>query len=456
MTREYRFDSWDKFFAKAEETGAANTGILLGVKGPLTPKMLRTAIDVMQARYEVLRTHLVWRDDRYVLASGAPHIPLRVLSHEEAPNPISIIEQEMITPFEVRKGPLARFTLIEGEKGSNYCQILMCFEHAISDGVTLNRWVNDILPSCQTLARGEQIRASAPQGLVVLSEDSFPPQYRGFRGLARLIGYVLPLRARELFGGLSNLNNDKDTAPVEKRRMLLVSKELSKVTATILEKRCREEKTTVHGAFMAAMLMSSARMTGGSGRFYTHSLVDLRGKVEPKVGYDQSGCYLSVAGTFHRVSPDRTFWDLAREVSGELRRAVESGQVFLNPTAAVIKISRLKRDGKRVTSAITLSSSWKSSMEDFTPLELVDICPFSSLQCFGSSVMGVVAPLYGRLFWSTLSVAPQFSREEVESFATFSLQALHTALGSEIESAESELKLKPVRQPLDDRETASV
>ena len=96
-----------------------------------------------------------------------------------------------------------------------------------------------------------------------------------------------------------------------------------------LAARAREERTTLHGALSAAIVMASVPEIGtADAHIAFSSALDMRDRFSPPVGEDL-GLYATLAYSTHVIHEGTAFWPLARELKQGLNRAIDSGQPFV-------------------------------------------------------------------------------------------------------------------------------
>ncbi len=118
--------------------------------------------------------------------------------------------------------------------------------------------------------------------------------------------------------------NSSETFPIRLFNWTLSSAETTKLVA-----RCREEKTSVHGALCAAFLLAIAAEIKSPNEIILrcHTPVNIRNYLTINVG-ENLGEYITRPVTAHRLSQKNDFWDLAREVKYKLNQVVADGKLF--------------------------------------------------------------------------------------------------------------------------------
>jgi hypothetical protein len=100
---------------------------------------------------------------------------------------------------------------------------------------------------------------------------------------------------------------------------------LSKAETDTLVEAAREHQTTVHGALAASIMATIAEDLGKTSPLLFGSPVDVRERVEPKIG-DDIGMYVALGVTLHEVDPKNVaFWKLAKQARDDLHAQIEDG-----------------------------------------------------------------------------------------------------------------------------------
>ena len=139
----------------------------------------------------------------------------------------------------------------------------------------------------------------------------------------------------------------------------MVSSNTGKRDSLRLVTACRAERTTVHGALGAALLLALDAQIRGTAprRLGLNSLADLRGVLAGGLNERDLGLYVATLGTTHEVARETGFWDLAREVRARLQAIVDSGDANLihsfYPQIALFPLDR--RGAGMVQKVVTLA-----------------------------------------------------------------------------------------------------
>lgn len=104
---------------------------------------------------------------------------------------------------------------------------------------------------------------------------------------------------------------------------------LSSAEVTKIVARCREEKTSVHGALCAAFLLAIAAEIKSHKEIILkcHTPINIRNYLTVNVN-DNLGEYITRPVTAHRLTQNTNFWNLAREVKSKLSQFLADGKIF--------------------------------------------------------------------------------------------------------------------------------
>ncbi len=140
-----------------------NTGIGLRLAGPLDVDALRAALTTLVERHAALRT--TFRDvdgvGQQVVADRA-ELPLRLVDVPGASDDAlaELLADELRTPFDLRTGPLTRFTLVRLSEQDHV--LLLCQHHIVTDGASVRLLVEELVECYAAALRGEPVSLPEP------------------------------------------------------------------------------------------------------------------------------------------------------------------------------------------------------------------------------------------------------------------------------------------------------
>jgi len=309
------------------------------VSGPLSPALLRSALDVLQDRHPLLQVSVEadsrGRNPRFVPCTHR-QIPLRVNTHEALEEETwqrEVDETELALPIDAREGPLARAVVISSStldpaEPPREHELLLTVSHVIADGTTalslLEQWLEHAaqLHAGRAVQRGPAVNRPPPEGLL-------PPRFTGVRGLkpvaamqARALADALLVRPRRL--------RASEPVAFEARRSRLIHRELPSDVVDALARRCRKEGVSVHGALTAALVHAVA----DEARLETPcsitvgSPLDIRRDLKPCVGNDEVGAYVTTLPTHVPYKRGASIYASARHINRDLSVRKARGETF--------------------------------------------------------------------------------------------------------------------------------
>ena len=238
--------------------GAYNLPLAVRLRGPLDPGALAAALGEVSRRHEALRTtfaEVAGEPVQVVSRLAPPPLPVVDLSGLPAPARAAEAEQrareEARRPFDLRRGPLARWVLLA--LGSEEHVLLAAFHHIVSDGGSMGVLLSEL----SALYRGALLPA-----LPVQMGDYAAWQRQWLSG-DRLESLLA--RWRELLAGAPTtleLPADRPRPPVQSYRGAVQRQPLGDALAAGVEALSRRSGATPFMTLLAAFQTLLHRITG--------------------------------------------------------------------------------------------------------------------------------------------------------------------------------------------------
>jgi hypothetical protein len=279
-------------------------------EGCLKPEAIKNALVILQQRHMALRVKIEDKgySPRFVEIDKPMPVPLSWSHTNSLDNWSGVALEQGRKPFDVRQGPLFRVQVLYHQE-SNISDVLIVAHHAVCDG-------RSVLVLYRELA-------------LLCSGETLPlPVHAGFRPnplVPKRMGVVKPILAEfvqriALIAKLRQYplaNIQRPMLPVEALRRRVWT---SAGTQKLLQ-RARIEGTTLHGALVAAVVLTLCEWYGFTERSVEiRSPFDIRNLCDPPVLGDPIGCYAALLG-FVVTGPDqKTFWALARSARQAVQR----------------------------------------------------------------------------------------------------------------------------------------
>jgi hypothetical protein len=300
------------------------------IQGRLDATVLRKAIYLLQQRHPLLNYCIdgELKGQLQLQPQTSHYIPVTIAEGEENDWQDAVFA-ELNTKIESHLG-LIRVVLVTQAKTQTH-HLITTLHHAISDGLSTIHLHRDILTYCHHILADQIPTELEPLPILPSVEALMPLAHQGRRGKLSSLFFLFKLKFNYLYYQPKTLPFEQ-TVDISSRRCGFVRRELSPEITTQLIDRCRQEKTTVQGVLCAAMLLSIAThlrtpkqpQVPAVCRTYT----DIRRRLNPPIDPQHLGFLAGAIASFHHLNPDRSLWELAREVRQQLQTGLAKGDDF--------------------------------------------------------------------------------------------------------------------------------
>ena len=328
----------EDMFAAYSDAGSMTFSVACEVQGEITERLLRSALQSLQRRHKRLTLAIRQNGDsksrRFFVHTGQD-IPLKTFSRSQATSWEKLVAEDLAEPFEPEKGALLRTTALLGGQGLDNILILT-FHHSLADGFSAMAVLEDLL-----FAISGQDWGGKESPWVETMED--------WLGSSLFAEPKLPL------GPPPDLSIVRNKWAVQRTNIPKVtSYSFSEESTAIIARRSKEEKTTVHGALLAAM--AQARHDEAP-KTYPAKGLRIMSPINARTLYDkpsdQVGVYITSAITTSLPSDftasgtavpgtdgNPNFWDQARNLQQTVSSARCKDSVIAVATVAELQIRR--------------------------------------------------------------------------------------------------------------------
>jgi hypothetical protein len=311
--------------------GTVNLVVLIRLNGPALDELLPVALAALRDRHPLLRARIAGqpRGPRFdVSAPGSGHtgpgpIPLRVLPRQGCEQAYAVAEEEMNAPFNLAAGPLARLTCLSGSGADT--DLILTLHHTIADGSSIANLIHELLDLCLARLTGEPSSSSVPASQPPPLSELLPASMRGLRGVRKRLGLVAR-EGRDEFAYRLGSVGQRRPIPLPGRAVTRPIGLDREQTAALVD-RARRQRLTLTSV-LAAGLLWQANAVLYRRRPSTMRVViwvDLRPYLDPPVGDETLGCYVSFLRFPIRVDQRSGFAALAGEVQRKIERASRRG-----------------------------------------------------------------------------------------------------------------------------------
>jgi hypothetical protein len=277
----------EKIFWVLDQNTTTHFAVVAEIDGNATDQSWRIALNIVQERHPNLFVQI--EGDEYATAQFKhienSRIPLRIIHNNADEDWNKVLEEELCVPFDIRIAPLARAVLIQ-QPGKSVFMFLS--NHSIGDGMSIALLIRDIL----TVLSGTTIENLLP---------SSP--------LDELVG--VPVKGID---GDDVKSSGLPNNSLERRSSVHIHRlKLSDALTKNLIERSKVEKTTVHGALSAAIVVALKQTNTGLNKKPVRLLHPLSARTSLSLG-ENYGLLMNILTLPYNPLPTETFWNFAKEV----------------------------------------------------------------------------------------------------------------------------------------------
>ena len=333
--------------------------LLLKSKVSLQPTVVREVLELLPKKHSILRMRV-----KEITVKGKEK-PLKCLIEMDEPSTVdfyvknkqarhweSSFEKELLNPFQASDGPLWRVRMLKEEFETTegwYSNTLLFTAHQlIADDTSLLKLCDDFLSLLNTRHNNNYL-SSSDESLKLISVplqaslSSLLKHHITMSQLDRLLLALKPMFTRLLYKIVGKPRNQFTAVipptslcdPSTLKKTCIIPRNLPKEAISRLAMNCKENKCTVHGAFIAATSIAMATMLqNGELRIpVTIPLsfnVNVRLECNPPITGDNLGffsldCELKMhVPVLKEMQED--FWKFAQECTKQVRQAVAQGR----------------------------------------------------------------------------------------------------------------------------------
>jgi hypothetical protein len=346
----------EEYFWLSENKLPHTTLTIAEVEGPTTVSAWKNALDKVQQRYPLFAVRIRKNPGERPYFETLPgvELPFRVVPFAGA-DIDKLAAQERAQSFGHGDGLLARVTLCYSPQR---CIIFFMAHHAITDGLTNVQIIQELVAA----AAGETLGKPFPV-LPALGE---------YFSLSEPGLYVEPAPVENASGAehaLPAIKMQREFFPAEEMKAL--------------RERARVERTTVHGALLAAFLLAGRH---GSERWRTAPVVCLSPmNLRPMLDLANApGCLVGIHPSVMQPSDDFSFWEFARKLKEEMhasqsKEAAKAGVQFVRDVVEQEgdpdDVSTINPKGLLLHDLMVSNYGDPGVRTDFGPLQLKTIYP---------------------------------------------------------------------------------
>jgi len=401
------------------QAGSFNVVTASRVRRSLSPEIVQSALNLVQYRHPYLSYRILGElNDLYFDASELPKIPLRLVSHPSQEHWQELIREELNEQIESDRG-LVRAVIVRTANEDNFCYLIITVHHAICDGLSCIQLHLEILKYCQKIALGEPVVVGYRLSALPPINTLLPKSMQGFQATWKSIFFILRSRFQISWHRPKMLEIEKGI-PLESRHCGMVHRTIEGAIAQQFLTRCKQESVTIQSALCAAMLLASKNRISANPnqamQVSCQSFVDLRRRLAPTVSEENLGMLGSAVQTFHKVEPNNSLWQLARDVKQNLDASLKRDDIFCISLMfrKIIEIFLNFPDWAPATVAVT--NVGRIHIPDELP-ELEEISFVVGQRAYGGILAVAVSTVREKILLNFMFSEPSISHQVAQSLA---------------------------------------
>ena len=318
---ERKLNSFERRFFRAPNQIIS---LVARVKGQISEEDLRISLDKVRQQHPLLgvRIYLDENNNAWFTASEVPKNQLKVIQRTSENDWNRELTNEYNIRFELGKGPLARFVLLQSKEIS---EIIIVCHHIICDGTSLTILARDILSYLGDPNREVQVIPEAP----LATTENFPSEIK----IGKAFTFAIK-KMNEMWQKNSIVFDEEDEDNLFRafrdaytNKVLTVELDEKQTKDTI--ELCKKNGVTVNSALNTAFLAARSSILGPfkGGKQNIMVPVNTRNKYKKPVG-DNIGVYVSGFQFKLSYNPKKEFWENAQLFDQGVKNNLDIDQVF--------------------------------------------------------------------------------------------------------------------------------
>lgn len=302
---------------------SGNFAQVMRIRGCLSTEQLRTALDGIRGRHPRMLQRVSKDNSLHELPlEKAPIFPLQVLTDCKDDDWADVVSKELFKTFPI-DGPFARFVCC---KRDGFSDLIIICDHIILDGMSGVYALRDVLHLLSSQEKNLPPLPIPPNIITLLPREIT-------HNFITSLDIWLKISLVRVYLSLKRLLNIKSTPLAEEQSLsktiCILTRSLSVSQTSALAAYARAENTSLHAAICVAWLKTYAMMLKDRKSWVrtVSSPVSLRERLSQQVE-DTAGFYMTTVNTSVDCSPERNFWQVAREFKEKLNCAI-SGRKLL-------------------------------------------------------------------------------------------------------------------------------
>jgi NRPS condensation-like uncharacterized protein len=363
---------------------------------------LKVALQQLQSRHILLRSGILKKKGVFYfqsLNSSSP-IELSLISRTDEDTWRGVTEDALNTTFDLA-GPLMRCWYLPSLEKAE-CELIVCFHHAIIDGISSRLLLHELL----SLAGGLSLPESSEYRVI----SKFPPSYQKWNLVKRLVGF-LGRQIKEEWRYKSN----GVTSPIPRNSTnAILNFKLSPEVSRKLSVRIGREGLSLNSVLLAAIVQKvyhHRHFDKGNRLVRVISFADLRSSMLPPVPEQELGCNISMLRFSIPISAHQSVLPLATNIRKAIFKASRQGDVFMMSKMSKYVIKMVLKLKNMRLGVAALSFIGKLDLEShYGSIQLHNVNAFIS-----NNPLGPEFSAFGKILFGSISIDFNYLIAEMEA-----------------------------------------
>ncbi|SIO02068.1 condensation domain-containing protein [Algoriphagus halophilus] len=365
-------------------------------------KSLKVALQQLQARHVLLRSGIVKKNGGFYFQLLNPNSPidLSLINRTDEDTWRGVTENALNTTFDLA-GPLMKCWFLPSPEKAK-CELIVCFHHAIIDGISARLLLHELL----SLAGG----LSLPESSEVPTISKFPPSFQKWNLAKRLVRFL----GRQMKDEWRYKNKGVKAPIPSNSTNAILSFKLSPEVSRKLSVRIGREGLSLNSVLLAAIVQKvyhHRHFDKGNRLVRVISFADLRSSMLPPVPEQELGCNISMLRLSIPISPQQSVLLLATNIRNNIYKASRQGDVFIMSKMSKYVIKMVLKLKNMRLGVAALSFIGKLDLEsNYGSIQLHNVNAFIS-----NNPLGPEFSAFGKILFGSISLDFNYLTAEMEA-----------------------------------------
>lgn len=294
-----------------------NVVSVLRLENPPSPEILVAALETLQHRQPLMRARI---ENRAFEELPSPELNFEVRERLSDTCWLETVEHEMNERLRPTDGLFRGIYLFSAGRG----ELILTFHHACMDAASGVSLLDELLQACNGTAALPALELLPPV------ENRFPPEYKGWRGLAAALAYTARQMADE-FGYRQQARGKRIPSVNLGGHGFPLTMTLPESLVDTLSRRGRQKKITLNSLLNAAQVLAANHLLYGGELtpMRTFTFADLRPYTTPPTSPVYLANYISMLRFTLQVSGEDDLWELASRLHDKILPSLKRGDKFI-------------------------------------------------------------------------------------------------------------------------------